>query len=121
MSQPSPFDTIEGAQEFLKVLTDTIAEAKQEVQAALVVEGAQASRRRDALQIAAYSLEKLQGHMVRSHVILNDLRSLRRLLFAEREAAQPQPVLPEPIASKPKPVVSGKGPVQKKLAVAAGD
>jgi hypothetical protein len=42
------------------------------------------SRRLDALRVAAYNVEKLEFHLSRSTRILNDLRSLRRLLFEER-------------------------------------
>jgi hypothetical protein len=40
----------------------------------------------DALRVAAYNVEKLEFHLNRSSRILNDLRSLRRLLFEERAA-----------------------------------
>jgi|GraSoiStandDraft_43_1057313.scaffolds.fasta_scaffold525799_1 hypothetical protein len=122
MDQPSPFDTIESAQEFLTVLTETIAEAKQEVQTALAVEQEmQLPRRKDALQIAAYNLEKLQFHMAKSHLILNDLRSLRRLLFAERGAARAQPAASEPVEVKAKPAKSGNHRHNGVTAAAAGD
>jgi hypothetical protein len=39
----------------------------------------------DALRIALDNLEKLELHVNRSSRILNDLRSLRRLLFEERD------------------------------------
>jgi hypothetical protein len=42
------------------------------------------------LRIVAYKLEKLAQHMKQSQRILNDLRSLRRLLFEERR----RPALP---------------------------
>jgi hypothetical protein len=50
-----------------------------------MTEGDTAERRKEALQIVAYNLAKLSLHMRTSGRILNDLRSLRRLLLAERE------------------------------------
>ncbi len=82
----TPFDTIESAQDFIRVLSETIVEARQEVERDYERELAvPPSRHRDALQIALYNLGKLEQHMARSQRILNDLRSLRRLLFAERK------------------------------------
>lgn len=87
MTQPfTPFDTIESAQDFVRVLTETIADARQEIATDLERElQSPTSRRTRALQIAAYNLDRLEKQMIRSRRILNDLRSLRRLLFAERE------------------------------------
>lgn len=87
MSQtsPTPFDTIESAHDFVRVLGETIAEAKQEIELDLARElDSPPSRHRDALRIALYNLEKLEKHTACSRRLLNDLRSLRRLLFAER-------------------------------------
>ncbi len=101
MSQPviTPFDTIESAHDFVRVLAETIAEARQEIDCDLEREsGSQTARRQDALRIAAYNLSKLENHMKSSRRILNDLRSLRRLLFAERAfhrvRAVPEPAKP---------------------------
>jgi hypothetical protein len=44
-----------------------------------------AQRRKEALQLICYQLSKLSGHMTSSRRILNDLRSLRRLFYAERK------------------------------------
>ena len=80
------FDTIESAQDFIRVLGETITEARQEIEVDLARElQSPPSRRTRALQIAAYNLEKLEKQMTRSRRVLNDLRSLRRLLFAERQ------------------------------------
>ena len=89
----TPFDTIESAQDFVRVLRETIAEARQEVESDFRRESeAPPSRHLDALQIALYNLEKLENQMARSQRILNDLRSLRRLLFAEREFRRVKPL-----------------------------
>jgi len=90
----TPFDGIESAHEFLGVLTECIAEAKHDIAADIERESSRPSRRLDALRIASYNLEKLEDHVNRSVRILNDLRSLRRLLFEERAAGvyKPKPV-----------------------------
>jgi hypothetical protein len=81
----SPFDSIESAHEFVALLAETVREAKREVEADVQRESASESPRRlDALRTTLYSMEKLQTHMNQSRRILNDLRSLRRLLFDER-------------------------------------
>jgi len=46
--------------------------------------GEGATRRLDALQLAAYKLDRLASHVNTSHRLLNDLRTLRRLLLGER-------------------------------------
>ena len=81
----SPFDSIENARAFVGLLTEVVAETKRDIDADIQRElDAKSSRRLDALRIASYSLEKLELHMTTSCRILNDLRSLRRLLFEER-------------------------------------
>ena len=89
MRQPTtPFDTVESAHEFLTLLSTTIAEAKQEVTADVKKERTEGDRRRlEALRVAVYNLERLEYHLTRSSRILNDLRSLRRLLLQERMPA----------------------------------
>ena len=82
----NPFSTIESAQGFVKLLTKAAREAKQELEALVEREPAsEVSRRLDALRISLYSVSKLETHMHHSSRILNDLRTLRRLLLAERE------------------------------------
>jgi hypothetical protein len=86
----SPFDSIESAHEFVALLAETVRQAKQDVEADVQREASAGSPRHlDALRTALYSMEKLEQHMNKSRRILNDLRSLRRLLFEER-ATKPQ-------------------------------
>lgn len=88
----SPFDSIESAHEFVALLAETVRQAKQDVEADVHRESSSGSPRHlDALRTALYSMEKLEQHMNKSRRILNDLRSLRRLLFEER-ATKPQPL-----------------------------
>jgi hypothetical protein len=78
----TPFDSIEGAQDYLKLLNQTVLEAKQAVQADL--NGGADPKQLEALRLVFYNLEKLTQHLKAGSRILNDLRSLRRLLFQER-------------------------------------
>ncbi len=81
----NPFSTIESAHEFVKLLTKAVCDAKRELEAQVEREsGSDAHRRLDALRIASYSLGKLESHTRQSSRILNDLRTLRRLMLAER-------------------------------------
>jgi hypothetical protein len=82
----NPFGTIESAHDFMTLLAAAISEAKAELQMDVDRESASADvpRRIDALRIALYNMEKLELHLNRSSRILNDLRTLRRLLFEER-------------------------------------
>jgi hypothetical protein len=81
----SPFDSIEDAHEFLTLLAQTIFETKLEIEADVQRESSSNyPRRAEALKLTLYTLSRLEFHMNRSRRILNDLRTLRRLLFEER-------------------------------------
>jgi hypothetical protein len=87
----TPFDSIEGSHEYVSLLGEAIEEARKDVDADIAVaiaEGASAERRKDALQLVNYNLAKLSLHITTSRRILNDLRTLRRLLLAERKSAE---------------------------------
>jgi hypothetical protein len=86
----TPFESIEGAQEYMRLLAEAVGEARQEVESDIGAQADADERRLQALRIVAYKLEKLAQHMKQSQRILNDLRSLRRLLFEERR----RPALP---------------------------
>ncbi len=77
------FESLESAHDFVTLLAETVAEAKREIEADVQRESC-LSRRQDALRIALYNLSKLELHVNRTSRILNDLRTLRRLLFEER-------------------------------------
>ncbi len=91
----TPFDSIEGAQEYIKLLGQTVREAKQGVQADLAAGGVGDSKQLEALRLAYYNQEKFSQHLRAGSRILNDLRTLRRLLLQERQpkapAASPRP------------------------------
>jgi len=81
----NPFDSIESAHEFVTLLAKTVVEAKRDIEEDVRRElSGGFPRRLEALRMTLYSLEKLELHLNRSRRILNDLRSLRRLLFQER-------------------------------------
>lgn len=88
----TPFDSIENAQEYVRLLLETIGEARSEIATDLAAASEAKSRRMEALRVVHYKLEKLEQHLHSSSRALNDLRSLRRLLFDERlETATPLP------------------------------
>lgn len=119
MSTFTPFDTIESAQDFVRVLNETIIEARQEIQQDFERElELPPSRHRDALQIAVYNLEKLEKHMASCSRILNDLRSLRRLLFAERKFHRVKAISTNPSHTEPTPAVIALIPPPKSVGVA---
>src|SRR5206468_9772972 len=81
----TPFDRIEGSHEYVAMLAEAVDEARREVEAEVATaEHDRADRRKEALLLVSYNLAKLNLHITTSRRILNDLRSLRRLLLAER-------------------------------------
>jgi hypothetical protein len=93
-TKATPFDTIESAHAFLNLLTTTLGDTKREVEADVERESTSVpNRRADALRVAVYNLERLEYHLTRSARLLNDLRSLRRMLFDERGAKIATPAL----------------------------
>lgn len=84
----TPFDSIENAQQYIRLLIEVVVEAKRDIDDQMTVATDQMSHRRiQALRMVHLNLEKLQRHLTASSRILNDLRSLRRLLLEERVAA----------------------------------
>lgn len=81
----NPFESIESAYEFVALLREALDDAYSanldETEAART-KGSQ--RRVDAMLLVDRKLNQLRQHMLASLVILNDLRSLRRLLLGER-------------------------------------
>lgn len=117
----SPFDSIENAHDFVTLLSEVVCDTKKDIDADIERQtNGKKTRRLDALRMASYNLEKLELHMAKSSRILNDLRSLRRLLFEERKgagapAAATKPIQPTPLIPVPKPEV----PVTPMVATAA--
>ena len=81
----TPFDSIEGSHEYVRMLAEAVNEARRDVEEEVAAaEQDRADRRKEALLLVSYNLAKLNLHITSSRRILNDLRSLRRLLLAER-------------------------------------
>ena len=81
----TPFDNIEGSHEYVRMLAEAVNEARRDVEEEIAAaERDRADRRKEALLLVSYNLAKLNLHITSSRRILNDLRSLRRLLLAER-------------------------------------
>jgi hypothetical protein len=81
----TPFDSIEGSHEYVAMLADELSEARREIEEEITAaEREGAERRKQALLLVSYNLDKLNLHITSSRRILNDLRSLRRVLLAER-------------------------------------
>jgi hypothetical protein len=82
----TPFDSIEDSLEYIGLLRDAIEKSKRSVEAqAIAAQAEGAARRLEAIQLVAYKLDRLAWHIDGSRRILNDLRTLRRLLLGERQ------------------------------------
>ena len=85
----TPFDSIEGSYEYVDMLAEAIAEAKHDVEEEVALaEKEGANRRKQGLLLVSFNLAKLESHMTASRRILNDLRTLRRVLLSERQSAK---------------------------------
>ena len=87
MSSPpeTPFDSIENAQDYLRLLLEAVVEARNDIAAdSTAAVEANSERRLEALRLVQYKLETLEQHLRSGSRTLNDLRTLRRLLLDER-------------------------------------
>jgi hypothetical protein len=94
LAMETPFDSIESAQEYVRLLAEQVEEVRGHVAddtADAVRE--RATRRVQALQLADYKLKQLAAHLGGARRALNDLRLLHRLLTSEPEGVTP-PVEP---------------------------
>lgn len=82
--QETPFESIESAQEYLRLLGEEVARVLDGVEVDREAASATtAGRRLDALRLVCYKLQRLEQHIQASGRILNDLRLLRRLFARE--------------------------------------
>jgi hypothetical protein len=85
----NPFENIESAYLYVallrEALDDAYASIEDETEAALASQGTE--RRVEALRLVAHKLNQLRQHLLASLRLLNDLRTLRRLLLNERQTA----------------------------------
>lgn len=80
-----PFDSIENAQEYIRLLAETVSECRREIDNQVTLATDQMEYRRvQALRMVEYNLEKLQRQLSVTSRTLNDLRSLRRLLHRQK-------------------------------------
>ena len=81
----TPFDSVEGAQEYLKLLSEALLDARRDIERDIAGPAdSKTPRRLEALRLVLYKLERLEHHLKASCLELNDLRTLRRLLLQER-------------------------------------
>jgi hypothetical protein len=86
----TPFDSVENAHQYLRLLLEAIAESKSDIATDLdAVAQGKSDRRIQALQVVQFKLDKLEQHLKASSRLLNDLRTLRRLLLEERSETTP--------------------------------
>ncbi len=96
-----PFNTIESAHEYLSLLSDQIAEVMNDVMREIAAStDRKQERRAEAWQTVLYTLTKLQFNTASSRRLVNDLRTLRNLLFRTSDPES------EPIADAPVPAQS---------------
>jgi hypothetical protein len=115
----TPFESIENAQQYIRLLAEAVKEAKRDVDDEISLATLQTSHRRvEALCVVEYNLEKLLRYLSASGRTLSDLRSLRRLLHDERTAIKGsehhqtgQATPPITTASASKRVRAGKVPM----------
>jgi hypothetical protein len=82
----SPFATLESAHEFVSLLKDAVDDAQTSIlDEKARAQAATAERRLHALYLVDHKLNRLRQHVLASQVLLNDLRTLRRLLLGERQ------------------------------------
>jgi hypothetical protein len=80
----TPFDSVEGAHEYVGLLLEAVREARGEVAHDLhEAKVGGAVRRAEALHLVMWKLERLEGQLGTSRQLLNDLRRLRRLLLGD--------------------------------------
>jgi uncharacterized membrane protein YccC len=89
-SSELPFDSLESAHEYIQLLLETLEQAKQDLAGDVAYSESHPDRRLEALRLVQYKLEKLEHHLESSSRLLNDLRTLRRLLFDERALSVPK-------------------------------
>jgi hypothetical protein len=78
----TPFDNIESAQEYVQLLGEAVDESIRDT--ADDLDACTSERQRDGLRLVDYKLRQLRTHLTASSRILNDLRTLRRLLLNQR-------------------------------------
>ena len=81
----TPFDNIESAHEYVHLLGEAVEDSLRGT--ADDLDACTSERQRDALRLVTYKLTQLRNHLAASSRILNDLRTLRRLLLNQRTSS----------------------------------
>ena len=80
-----PFESLESAHEYVGLLREVLDEAYVAIlDDTAAAQELGATRRIDALRLVEHKLSLLRAHLLDSLILLNDLRTLRRLLLRER-------------------------------------
>ncbi len=84
--QETPFESIEGALEYVGFLLEASREAQAHVETEILIASKPAlERKKQALLLVKYKLTLLESHIATGERLLKDLRKLRRLILEERE------------------------------------
>jgi len=90
--ESGPFDTIESAQAFMDLLAKAIEETQVDIELDLSYAAEERQQRREqALRLTLLKIRQLSSHVQKSSRLLNDLRTLRILMFGERAARESLP------------------------------
>ena len=82
----SPFETLESAHGFVCLLREAVDDAYGSIlDETALAQATRAERRLDALRVVDHKLNSLRQNVLASLILLNDLRTLRRLLLGERQ------------------------------------
>jgi hypothetical protein len=88
----NPFDTIESTHEYMKLLDEVLEEVQatteEELKRIVLADTMVIGRGVEAVHLLSYKLEQLRHHVKASSRILNDLRTMRRLLLGERKGPE---------------------------------
>ena len=85
----NPFGSIESTYDYISLLGEALNDSRASILEDLAAGGTLApDRRQDALHLIKFKLDQLDGHITASRRILNDLRTLRRMLLGERQSPQ---------------------------------
>lgn len=88
----SRFESLESAHEYLSLLREALEDAHAAIlDDAERAEQEGATRRLDALRVVEHKLNRLRQNLLASLLLVNDLRTLRRLLLRERLGAVTDP------------------------------
>lgn len=94
----SPFDGIESAQAYVRLLGEVVDETRKTVAEDITSIRLDSDRRLEALRLVEYKLIQLRNHLTATGKLLNDLRRLERLLMNDPEDEPPADAEPVPVA-----------------------